>query len=120
MKKIQMILCSAALMGLCTLAQGQDRDSTSTDYTPSPVEQSDTKSDDKKTNDAERPAESTDQQLQQDVDAMQQNFEGATIDKVGPNGEKLFMKNGKYYYINEKGDKVKVKKSDVVDMSQKP
>lgn len=120
MKKIQMMICSVALLGLCTLTQAQDRDTTSTNYSQPPTEQGDTKSDDKKTNDAERPAQTTDQQLQEDADAMQQNFEGSTIDKVGPNGEKLFMQKGKYYYINEKGDKVKVKKSEVRDLSQKP
>ena len=105
------------LAGLCTLAQAQDRDSTSTNFSQPPAEQSDTKSDDKKTNDAERPAESTDEQLQKDADAMQQNFEGSTIDKIGPNGEKLFMEKGRYYYINEEGDKVKVRKSEVRDKS---
>lgn len=120
MKKINVIVSALALMGVCTLAQAQDRSSTPTNYSQSPTRQSDTKSDDKKTNDAERPPESTDQQLQQDVDAMQQNFEGATIDKVGPHGEKLFMQKGKYYYMNEEGKKVKVRKSDVVDVSQQP
>jgi hypothetical protein len=119
MKKIHAILCGVAMMGVCTFAEAQDRDTASTNYSERTIEQSsNTKSDDKKTNDAERGGtQSVDQQLQNDADALQKNFEGATIDKVGPNGEKLFKERGKYYYINEQGDKVKVKKSDVRDQS---
>jgi len=126
MKKLLMIICSAAMLGICSHVQAQNQDSTSTNYNAQPTDQSsqDTKSDDMKTNDAERAhdqqPQSTEQQLQNDVDAMEKNFEGATIDKVGPNGEKLFMQKGKYYYINEKGDKVKVKKSEVRDNSLQP
>jgi hypothetical protein len=76
----------------------------------------DTQSDDMKTREAERTTD--DQQLQNDVDAMEKNFEGSTIDKVGPNGEELFMERGKYYYINDEGKKVKVKKSEVRDKSE--
>ena len=82
--------------------------------------QGDTKSDDVKTNDAERIDGTADQQLKQDADAMEKNFEGATIDKVGPNGEKLFMERGKYFYYDNEGRKVKVKKSEVRDKSADP
>jgi hypothetical protein len=127
MKKLQIMIYSVALMGICTLAQAQDTDTTSTNYNAQPRNEEssqDTRSDDMKTNDAERAddqqPQSTDQQLEQDADAMQKNFEGSTIDKVGPHGEKVFMEKGKYYYINDQGKRVKVKKSDVVDMSQHP
>ena len=73
-----------------------------------------------KTNEAERVEGTTDQQLQQDADAMEKNFEGSTIDKVGPNGEKLFMERGKYFYYDNDGRKVKVKKSEVRDKSADP
>ncbi|HEX6223977.1 MAG TPA: hypothetical protein VFZ52_06185 [Chryseolinea sp.] len=122
MKKL-LILCGGAMMGICSFAQVQSQDTTSTDYN-APVQQeqpSNTKSDDMKTNDAEQvDNQTTDQQLQQDVDAMEKNFEGATIDKVGPNGEKLFMERGKYFYYNDEGKKVKVKKSEVKDKSANP
>lgn len=35
--------------------------------------------------------------------------------KQGPNGEAVFMENGKYYYMNEAGEKKKMKKSDLKD-----
>ncbi len=120
--------CSAAMMGICSLAQAQVQDSSATDFnTQQPVEQnqqkeSNTQSDDMKTRDAERvddqQGQSTDRQLQEDAEAMKENFEGSTIDKVGPNGEKLFMERGKYFYMDENGKKVKVKKSEVRDKSE--
>jgi hypothetical protein len=116
MKKFLMLF-SGAIIGICSLSQAQSRD-TSTNYNQqAPVEEKRTKSDDMKTNDAERVEGTTDQQLQQDADALEKNFEGSTIDKVGPNGEKLFMEKGKYYYYDADGKKVKVKKSDVRDKS---
>lgn len=124
MKKIITTIFGAALLGVCSLAQAQDTDSASTNLNNQPqMEQSqdNTQSDDMKTQDAESMDESdqaTDQQLEQDAKTMEQNFEGATIDKVGPNGEELFMERGKYYYMNEEGKKVKVKKSDVRDKSE--
>ena len=119
MKKILALVCSVALMGICSLATAQVQDTASTNIdTQPPIEQQgeDTQSDDVKTREAED--QSADQQLQNDVDAMERNFEGSTIDKVGPNGEELFMERGKYYYINDEGKKVKVKKSEVRDKSE--
>ena len=126
MKKIMIAACSAIVMGVCSLAQAQVQDSSSTDLNKQqPVEQSqqnqnNTQSDDMKTQDAERvdQTQSTDRQLQQDADALKENFEGSTIDKVGPNGEQLFMERGKYFYMDENGKKVKVKKSEVRDKSE--
>ena len=126
MKKIMIAACSAIVMGVCSLAQAQVQDSSSTDLNKQqPVEQSqqnqnNTQSDDMKTQDAERvdQTQSTDRQLQQDADALKENFEGSTIDKVGPNGEQLFMEREKYFYMDENGKKVKVKKSEVRDKSE--
>ena len=36
-------------------------------------------------------------------------------DKVGPNGEAVFKENGKYYYMDEAGEKKKIKKSELQD-----
>ena len=123
MKKF-MMLCGGAMIGICSLTQAQSQDTTSTNYNkqaPAEQQRSDTKDDDMKTNDAERAdRQSTDQQLQQDADALEKNFEGSTIDKVGPNGEKLFMERGKYFYYDSDGRKVKVKKSEVRDKSADP
>ena len=65
----------------------------------------------------QRDAESTDRELEQDAKEMEQILETASIDKEGPNGEKLFVERGKYFYYNEAGKKVKVKKSEVRDKS---
>ena len=122
MKKFLM-LCGGAMIGICSLTQAQSQDTTSTNYNeqpPTEQQRIDTKSDDMKTNDAERVEGTTDQQLQQDADAMEKNFEGSTIDKMGPNGEKLFMERGKYFYYDNDGRKVKVKKSEVRDKSADP
>ena len=39
-------------------------------------------------------------------------------DKEGPNGESVFMEDGKYYYMNEAGEKTKIKKSELKDKAQ--
>jgi Ni/Co efflux regulator RcnB len=126
MKMLLLIVCSVALINISALAQVQQQDTSSTDYNAQPpVEERDenTQSDDMKTDDAERTGDqeqSTEEELEKDVEAMQENFEESTIDKVGPNGEKLFMERGKYFYIDDEGRKVKVKKSEVRDKSQNP
>jgi hypothetical protein len=38
--------------------------------------------------------------------------------KQGPNGEAVFMENGKYYYMDEAGEKKKIKKSELEDNTQ--
>ena len=122
MKKLMLV--GVALIGFCSFAQAQNQaDTASTNFNgQAPTEvQNDTKSDEMKTKDAETTDDqNTDQQLQQDADALEKNFEGSTIDKVGPNGEKLFMERGKYFYYDEAGKKIKVKKSEVRDKSQNP
>ena len=35
--------------------------------------------------------------------------------KLGPNGEELFMEKNKYYYIDGAGKKIKAKRSDLTD-----
>ncbi|HZB14484.1 MAG TPA: hypothetical protein VE467_15695 [Chryseolinea sp.] len=35
--------------------------------------------------------------------------------KVGPHGEALFMKNNKYYYLDDAGKKIKVKRNDLTE-----
>ena len=126
MKNILVTICSVAMIGICSVGQAQDQDTTSTNLNPQPtLEQGEnTQSDDMKTEDAERTDDqtqsSTDQELQNDADAIHQNFKAASIDKVGPNGEKLFIERGKYFYIDEAGKRIKVKKSEVRDKSENP
>lgn len=63
--------------------------------------------------------EQTDQVTQDQGISTDERGEAMPVeDKVGPNGEQLFMENGNYFYLNESSDKVKVKKSDVKDKSQ--
>lgn len=63
--------------------------------------------------------EQTDQVTQDQGISTDERGEATPVeDKVGPNGEQLFMENGNYFYLNESSDKVKVKKSDVKDKSQ--
>jgi len=38
--------------------------------------------------------------------------------KEGPNGEVIFQENGKYYYMNEAGEKKKIKESELRDKTQ--
>jgi hypothetical protein len=38
--------------------------------------------------------------------------------KTGPNGEAVFMENGKHYYMNDAGEKTKIKKSELQDKVQ--
>ncbi len=114
------MICSVAMMGI-SLAQAQVRDSASTDYNNQNAFE-DTREDiqkgtEKSGDEIQQGEQSTEQELQKDVDEMEKNLQGSTIDKVGPNGEKLFMERGKYFYINDKGNKVKVKKRDVKDKS---
>ena len=110
------------MLGICSLVHAQqDTASTNLNTNQSQTQENigNTQNDDKKTQDAERTDDqSTEQQLTEDAAALEKNFESATIDKIGPNGEKLFMERGKYYYMNEEGKKVKVKKSEVRDKSE--
>ncbi len=68
-------------------------------------------------NHAQQLPEPTEEQTDQDTDGSGQN-PGVT-DKVGPKGERLFLKKGNYYYTDEKGKKVKVKKSQLKDKADK-
>jgi hypothetical protein len=38
--------------------------------------------------------------------------------KLGPNGEELFMKKNKYYYIDSAGRKIKVRRNDLTDRAK--
>ena len=38
--------------------------------------------------------------------------------KVGPNGEELFMKKNKYYYIDGAGKKIKVRSTNLADRAK--
>lgn len=142
MKKLLAIVCGAAMISFATLSQAQD--STSTDYNnQNTVEQSQ----DQPVNDQPQPTEDQsiqnkseqDQPVQDGTNAIQQGQSRESgqptedqIDqtmerpneivpvegKQGPNGEAIFMENGKYYYMNEAGEKKKIKESKLTDKTQ--
>ena len=143
MKKLLATMCGAAMISFATLSQAQD--STSTDYNnQNTVEQ---QSQDQPVNDQPQPTEDQsiqnkseqDQPVQDGTNAIQQGQSRETgqptedqIDqtmerpnemvpvegKQGPNGEAIFMENGKYYYMNEAGEKKKIKESKLTDKAQ--
>ena len=58
----------------------------------------------------------TEEQTDQSIERSSETI--PVEDKVGPNGEAVFMENGKYYYMNEAGEKKKIKKSELQDKTQ--
>ena len=144
MKKLLVTVCGAAMISLATLAQAQD--STSTDYNnQNTVEQ---QSQDQSTQDQSQPTQeqSTQDQPVQDQPVQDGNNairQGQSVEsgqptedqtdqsmerpheivpvegKEGPNGEAIFQENGKYYYMNEAGEKKKIKESELRDKTQK-
>src|SRR5687768_3642925 len=137
MKKLFVTIGSMLVMSVCSMAQLQDRDTASMnindrggaeevreDVQKNPSNEQDANQAGPKIQLGEKGAEvqvqesqSSDQELEKDAEEMEKNLETVTIDKEGPNGEKLFMERGKYFYYNEDGKKVKVKKSEVRDKS---
>jgi hypothetical protein len=189
MKKLLMIVCGTAMLGIATIAQAQDQDTASTDYNQGAVEQSqdqpidqsqptqdptyapptqdqptqdqptqeqptldqptqdqptldqptqdpalDQPTQDQPTQDPalDQPTQDGNNQIQQGQsresgvpteDQTDQATESPADmtpveDKEGPNGEAVFMENGKYYYMNEAGEKTKIKKSELRDKAQ--
>jgi glucan-binding YG repeat protein len=137
MKKVLLTICGAAMMSIASFAQAQD--STSTDYKDqNTVEQSQ----DQSTQDLGQPTPeqpTQDQPTQDGNNAIQQGqsreSEQPTQDqtdqsmerpseiipvegKVGPNGEAIFMENGKYYYMNEAAEKKEIEESELKDKTQ--
>jgi len=138
MKKLFATIGSMLVISVCSMAQLQDRDTASMNINDrggieeSREEMPKGARDEQDANQGgpkiqlgengtgvqvQQESQSTDQELENDVEEMEKNLETATIDKEGPNGEKLFMERGKYFYYNEDGKKVKVKKSEVRDKS---
>ena len=136
MKKLLVAVCGAAMISLVTRSQAQD--STSTDFTnKNTVEQ---QGQDQSVQDQSTQNQSVqDQPVQDGTNAIRQgqsresnDATGDQIDqtmerpnemvpvegKQGPNGEAIFRENGKYYYMNEAGEKKKIKESGLRDKTQ--
>jgi hypothetical protein len=140
MKKLLMTVCGAAMIGLATLAQAQD--STSTDYNnQNTVEQSQQQAPPQQDPAIQTPPAppTEDQEVQDGNNAIRQGqslesgqpTEDQTDQKMdtpseivpvegkeGPKGEAIFQESGKYYYMNESGEKKEIKESELRDKSQ--
>lgn len=119
MKKLFTLACGVALIAGCSVAHAQTEDSALA------------RVDRKKNASKEEPAKSVTvtegENLKQANVAPETKFvvppagtdrnskDAILNNKVGPNGEELFMKKNSYYYINSDGKKVKVKKSMLKD-----
>lgn len=130
MKRILVMVCGVAMLGMATIAQAQDQNQTqpTQDPTYAPPAQ------DQPTQDPalDQPTQDGNNQIQQEQsreseaptqDQTDQVTESPAEmtpveDKEGPNGEAVFMENGKYYYMNEAGEKTKIKKSQLRDKTQ--
>ena len=137
MKKILATVFGAAMISIATLSQAQD--STSTDYkNRSTVEQ---QSQDQPIQDQSKATQDqpTQEPVQDGTNAIRQGqsreSSPPTEDQVdqtmerpnemvpvegkeGPNGEAIFRENGKYFYMNEAGEKKKIKESGLRDKTQ--
>ncbi|HZB11726.1 MAG TPA: hypothetical protein VE467_01795 [Chryseolinea sp.] len=135
MKKIMLTLCGAAIISFATFAQTQDSTSSPNNNRNS-VEQSQ----DPATQDADQTPpppqggadrdgtnaipqgqsrESGQPTENQTDQTMERPNEIVPVEgKEGPNGEAIFMENGKYYFMNEAGEKKKIKASKLRDKTQ--
>lgn len=142
MKKILMMVCSAAMVSLATLAQAQDQDTASANFNNKGVVEETQDSTENKTMDdagiregtissedqaqeGARPTQEQTDQTTQDqasdpVNQPTQDLGESTPvnDKMGPNGEPVHMENGKYFYKNEAGEKVSIEESALKDKTQ--
>jgi len=138
MKKLLVLLGSAAMISLATLSQAQD--STSTDYNnQNTVEQQSRDQSQPPQDESTQDQPVQDQPVQDGNNAIRQgqSLESGqpTEDQVdqtmerpnemvpvegkeGPNGEAIFRENGKYFYMNEAGEKKKIKESELRDKTQ--
>jgi len=135
MKKLLATVCGAAMISIASLSQAQD--STSTDYNnQSTVEQ---QSQDQPVQDQSTQNQSIQEPVQDGTNAIRQGQSREsgppTEDQVdqtmerpnemvpvegkeGPNGEVIFRENGKYFYMNEAGEKKKIKESRLREKTQ--
>jgi hypothetical protein len=117
MKKLLTTLSIAAALSICTLTQVQSQDTTLA------------KIDNTKKTDNLPKETKTQSSINEDATADQVNVEphskfilpevneknskGSLNNKVGPQGEEIFIENRKFYYINSEGQKVTVKSTEL-------
>lgn len=143
MKKLFTILCTVSMLSIGSLVQAQEQD-TSTNYTTEDeIKRDDAQSTEEEleqatdemeegwrssTEEAQQEAEQTGDEVEEEADKADNKASQATKtgaahikdevleSKEGPNGETIFInEHAQYYYVDEKGDKVFVEKSDLKD-----
>jgi hypothetical protein len=124
MKKLIVIACSAALLHGYSLALAQNHEIASAKYA--------SKKEIEKSHDTSKPK---DEAVKEHIitegartesssfDAARASYERkvektSDFNKVGPNGEEIFLKGHKYYYLNNEGRKVKIKSSQMKDKAK--
>lgn len=148
MKKLLITMCGAAMISFATFAQAQDSTSTDYNkpntveqsrVQPQPTQDPPAPAQQDPTIQATPPPTTQDEPVQDGTNAIRQGQsresgqptqdqidqtmerpnEIVPVDgKEGPNGEAIFRENGKYYYMNEAGEKKKIKESKLKDKTQ--
>ena len=116
MKKLFTLVSIAAVLGVCTLAQAQSQDTSLARIDNNKKDEALPKAPEKQTGNTDERvsvppnAETNAKFILPHVN--EKNSKGS-LNKVGPQGEDVFMENRKYYYINSEGQKVKVKSTEL-------
>src|SRR5688572_31905940 len=117
MKTTFTFACSVAIMNLFSFAQAQDTTLAKIDsrLSAKPVSVKEIQINEPiETSQAESTVTSAPAGF--DLSVVKKKSDGSILNnKVGPNGEELIMKKNKYFYLDEKGKKVKVKNSMLRD-----
>lgn len=125
MKKLFTLACSIAILAMFCSASAQSQDTA--------LARNDQKEDLKKSEGELKAMERSAYDLEKKKGTSPENVEPAAKftmpldqnskrsilnNKVGPNGEELFLEDGKYYYTNGAGEKVKVETSGLKDKAK--
>ena len=126
MKKFIAIAYGAAFLHVCSLAFAQNQEIASVKYSSvKKTEKADnintvpTKAavieNEEGTKDVAKSESSNFEQVRTSYQLREDNKKYDINNKVGPNGEEIFLKGNKYYYLNDKGKKVKVSTAQLKD-----
>jgi len=147
MKKLLMTACGAAMISLATIAQAQDSTSTDfnrpkveqsqdqpqpTEDQSAPTQQDPALQTPPTPPTQEEPVQDGNNAIQQGQSResgqptqdqtdqiMERPTEVVPVEgKEGPNGEVIFIENGKYFYTNEAGEKKEIEESQLRDKTQ--
>src|SRR5687767_2306270 len=112
MKMVLTLACSAAI--ICNFAQGQDTTLAKIDKPESTIKKNAATEIEASVLDVEKVSA---EKKSESTFKLPDNSGKHSIlnNKVGPNGEELFMKKNKYYYIDSAGKKVKARRTNLTD-----